>query len=43
MRCRGFSGTMPATPATAAQRRDAVFASLFFCAMFGLLLVEFIA
>ncbi|MFQ0812382.1 cobalt ABC transporter permease [Brucella anthropi] len=43
MRCRGFSGALHGAPAGATQRYDAIFASLFFCAMLGLLLVEFIA
>lgn len=43
MRCRGFSGSTPGMPLDTTRGYDAVFASLSFCVLLVLLLVEFTA
>lgn len=43
MRCRGFTGNLPTVPVAAAKQFDAAFATVLLCAMFGLLVMEFVA
>lgn len=43
MRCRGFSGSMPTVPVGAVRHHDLAFATIFLCAIVGLLVVEFVA